>query len=589
MAALAAVFACFTWRGLTMFFSDDDVMNMYKAWITPAGDILKGLLLPWSPVLRPAGTAVYRIFYELFGFRPLPLYAFCWLLLIANVCVAWRFFRALASPFVAVTAIALTLVHGTFQDLYLSAGTIYDQLCFLFTALAITVYAKGGRWSGIWTCVFCLLAIDSKESGAAVPAILVLYECVYDRKALTLRRIRSLAPLYGVLMGIVAALVFWRIPRTPDLAGTAAYYPHLDFSVWLTHLAAYFSLLTYQRVTFSPVSACIVLAAMAALAILLRNRAMTFGWLFFVISVTPVALIEQRAGYVLYLPLLGLGLWAASLVPLISLTDGDGFSVRQATAAGAVAIVALAIHAMLWPAAAEVRESPEWRLSRAMLHSYPSMKPGARILFADDFPTDNGYDSLFNLRLLYHDSQIEVARLKGSPEQQPDGGTYDHVFTTIWDTYAELDRKHPAESLRLNILRDYAVALEFDTQQGDCVAYTVSGFWPAARPGDGWWTARSASLKFQPPPAGSTLLMTYFVPEYVAASPRTLSVTVGDMVAGSVMLNHAGENKAEFPVPPGTQTDFGYIIVRLDVDHPYMKDGREYGVVLVRAGFRATP
>ncbi len=575
VVALAAVFACFTWRGLTMFFSDDDVMNMYKAWMTPAFDILKGLLLPWSPVLRPAGTAVYRIFYELFGFHPLPLYVFCWFLLIGNVFVAWRFFRELAPPFVAVTAVALTLVHGAFQDLYLSAGTIYDQLCFLFTALAVTVYAKGGRWSGVWTCVFCLLAVDSKESGAAVPLILALYECVYHWRDFGLRRLRSLAPLYGVLIGIVAALVFGRIPRTPDLAGTAAYHPHLDFSVWLTHIGAYFSLLVYQRVTFSAAAAGIVLGAMAALAILLRNRAMIFGWLFFVVSVTPVALIEQRPGYVLYLPLLGLGLWAASLVPLLSVTDKDGLSVRQAAAAGAVAIVVLSIHAMHWPAAAEVRESPEWRLSNAMRLSYPSMKPAARILFANDFPTDNGYDSLFNLRLLYHDPQIEVARLKGSPEQQPDGGTYDYVFTTIWDTYAELDRKNPAESLRLNILRDYAPALEFDTQRGDCVAYTVSGFWPAARPGDGWWTARSASLKFQPPPAGSTLLMTYFVPEYVAASPRTLSVTVGDVAAGSAMLNHAGENKAEFPMPPGSQTDSGYTIVRLDVDHPYVKDGRE--------------
>lgn len=36
IAGLIIVFACFTWRSLTMFFSDDDVMNMYNAWITPA-------------------------------------------------------------------------------------------------------------------------------------------------------------------------------------------------------------------------------------------------------------------------------------------------------------------------------------------------------------------------------------------------------------------------------------------------------------------------------------------------------------------------------------------------------------------------
>jgi hypothetical protein len=35
------------------------------------------------------------------------------------------------------------------------------------------------------------------------------------------------------------------------------------------------------------------------------------------------------------------------------------------------------------------------------------------------------------------------------------------------------------------------------------------------------------------------------------------------------------------------RTDFGFVIVRLDVDHPYAKDGQEYGVVLLRAGFQS--
>ncbi|HVW08470.1 MAG TPA: hypothetical protein VHC90_07810 [Bryobacteraceae bacterium] len=583
VTALAIAFACFTWRGVTMFFSDDDVMNMYKAWTTPAGDIVRGLLLPWTPVLRPAGTAVYRVFYELFGFHPLPLYVFCWLLLIVNVFVAWRFFRALTPPFAAVIAVALTLVHGTFQDLYLSAGTIYDQLCFLFTALAVTVYARGGRWSGVWTCVFCLLAIDSKESGAAVPVILLLYEGVYHWKDFTLQRIRSIAPVFAVLFAIVAALVTGRIPRTPDLAGNGAYHAHLDLSVWLTHVASYFGLLLYREVAFNAEAAGIVLLAMLALAVLLRSRAMIFGWLFFVVAVTPVALIPQRPGYVLYVPLLGLGLWGASLFPV------KGFTVRQAAIAGGVAIVILSIHAKNWPPVWQVSESSEWRLSNAMRHSYPVMKPAARILFADDFPADNGYDDLFNLRLLYHDPLIEVARLKGSAGQRPDGKPYDHVFTTTGDSYAELDPKDVNVSIRLNILHDYPPALEFNTRRQDSIRYAVSGLLPSSKPGDGWWTTKSASLKFQPVPAGSALSMTWWVPEFVAAAPRTLTVMVGGVRVGSALLNRRGENKGEFSVPAGTQTDSGFTIVRLDVDHPYTKDGQEYGVVLLRAAFRVTP
>ena len=43
----------------------------------------------------------------------------------------------------ALIALSLTLVHGTFQDLYLSAGTTYDRLWFLFTAAGLIVYAEG--------------------------------------------------------------------------------------------------------------------------------------------------------------------------------------------------------------------------------------------------------------------------------------------------------------------------------------------------------------------------------------------------------------------------------------------------------------
>jgi hypothetical protein len=594
VTALAVAFACFTWRGLTMFFSDDDVMNMYKAWVTPSSDIVKGLLLPWAPVLRPSGTAVYRVFYETFGFHPLPLYIFCWLLLIGNVFVAWRFFRALAPPFVAVLGVALTLVHGAFQDLYLSAGTIYDQLCFLFTALAVTFYARGGRWSGVWTCLFCLLAVDSKESGAAVPVILFLYECVYHWRDFSLRRLRALAPVYAVLIGIVAALVFSRIPRTPDLAETAAYHAQPNLTVWMEHMARYFGLLTYQRIAFSAAAAGAIVLAMGVLAVLLRNRAMIFGWLFFLVGVTPVALISPRPGYVLYVPFLGMGLWAASLISAafrfsaVSMVPGDGFTGRQTAVAGAIATVILLVHARFWPAAWNVHQSSEWRLSNAMLRSYPTMKPGARILFVDDFHTDNGYDPLFNIRLLYHDQEIAVARMKGDAPQQPDGGRYDYVFTTAEDTYAELDSRNVEASVRLNILRGYRPGLEYDRKRADRAAFVVSGLLPAP-PGEGSWTTRSGSLKFQPPPAGSKLALDYWVPEYVAAEPRNLSVTVGGAAAGTIALSREGENTFEVQVPAGAQTDSGFMIVRLDVDHPYTKDGQEYGVVLLGAGFHTSP
>jgi hypothetical protein len=273
-----------------MFFSGDDMMNMYKAWMTLALKIWKAQVFPWMPVSRPLGTAVYRIFYTVFGFHPLPLYIFCWLLLIGNVFVGWRLFRVIApSAFVAVLALSLTLVHGLFQDLYVSAGTIYDQLCFVFTALAVIVYADARREQGRMSarrvtllCFICMMAMNSKESGAAVPAILFSYECVFCLPRAWRRTgewIRSIAPLYCLLAAILVAFIAGRVRRTADLAGSAAYHPHLSFDFWLRNLTEYLDILAYRQVHFTGGGVVALLVAMPALAAFLRNRAMLFGWL----------------------------------------------------------------------------------------------------------------------------------------------------------------------------------------------------------------------------------------------------------------------------------------------------------------------
>src|SRR5579875_364982 len=112
-AVLALLFVWFTWRGLIMFFSGDDMMNMYGAWNMNPWRLAKAQLMIWIPLYRPLGAAVYRIFYALFGFHPLPLYVFCWLLLCVNAVLAYRFFRALAgTAMLALIALSLTLVHG---------------------------------------------------------------------------------------------------------------------------------------------------------------------------------------------------------------------------------------------------------------------------------------------------------------------------------------------------------------------------------------------------------------------------------------------------------------------------------------------
>ena len=610
---LVAIFMCFTWRGLTMFFSGDDLMNMYKAWTTPARKIWKAQVLPWMPLYRPLGTAVYRVFYTIFGFHPLPLYIFSWLLLIGNVVAAWRFFRVLTpSVFVALLALSLTLVHALFEDLYLSAGTIYDRLCFLFTVLAVIVYARTRReGAGISAgrvallCLICMTAINSKESGAAVAAILLCYECVYClpdvwQTRRVSRWIRSIAPFYCLMGFVLAAFVFGRVRGTQDLNGNPAYQPHSGVTLWLAHVAEYLNILVYRYVHFTATNAAIALTAMLLLAAILRNRAMLFGWLYFVMAITPVALISVRQGYVLYVPELGLGLYFATLTGLAATRifprnpDPVPESLSLAHVAFLAVVTALTVwlHATHWPQPWRVSDSAGWRLTEKMVRDYPTLKPGAKVLFVDDYNSGNGYDSLFNLRLLYHDPQIQVARLRGPAIQQPDRSgplQFDYVLTTALGTYVELDIRNVEESIRLNILRDLAPGRHFDTTRADSVAYVVSGLQVTGQ-ADGWWTERSGKLKFDVYPADSVLSLQFRVPDFVAAGQAgNLSAVVNGETVGSVPLIHDGVNNAAFPVPARVIGDSGFTVLELNVDKPYIKNGQEFGVLIVQAGFDYVP
>lgn len=597
VAVLALIFACFTWRGLTMFYTGDDMMNMYKAWTTPALKIWKAQIYPWMAIYRPLGTAVYRVFYSIFGFHPLPLYIFCWLLLVLNVFAAWRFFRALSpSVFVALLALSLTLVHGIFQDLYFGAGTIYDRLCFLFTVFAVIVYArtrnegrKIPRGRAALVCLIYLMALDSKESGAIVPAILFGYECVYClpdvwREKRVRAWIRSIAPLYCLLSGIAAAFFIGRMRGTQDLAANPAYQPHSSFGFWLTNVTTYMTDLTYQAIHFTRGTAVVLLAAMFVLAGLLRNRAMLFGWIFFVLAITPVALISMRPGYVLYVPYSGLGLYAASLIGIPAI----GARAQTAMLIFATALMTW-VHWSHWPPPPVVQESPQWRLTDKMRRDYPTLPPYQKFLFADDYSPGDNYDTFFNLQLLYHDPTIAVARLHGPANQRPDPSQplqFDHVFTTGDDTYVELDPRNVEESIRLNVLKDYTPGRTFDTTHADGIGYVVSGVRTSARGDTGWWTRQSCRLKFDIYPADSDLSLDFFVPVSVATGKkRELSVIVDGEKAGEVDLTTEGMHHERFPVPARSINSSGFTIVELNVDDPYREGDEQYGVVLRRAVF----
>jgi hypothetical protein len=245
--------------------------------------------------------------------------------------------------------------------------------------------------------------MNSKESGVALPALLFLYELIFVfpsawRNKTTRRWLRSIAPLF-LALALMALVFVDRVNRTPELQMTPAYRPHASISLWLTRVAGYFGILTYHHVPFTALGCGLLLGVMAATAIAFRNRAMIFGLAFFVVTITPVALISSRPGYVLYVPDLGLGLFfeaaIASLAAFACVVSSTGPPFRPPVFTGV----------------------PPYGTVPAGLSCPAAQQQTAFV--TDEIP-QAAWDLAFNLRLLYSDRSILVHPSGAPPDQQPD-------------------------------------------------------------------------------------------------------------------------------------------------------------------------
>jgi hypothetical protein len=429
------IFVAFTRHAPLMFFSGDDMMNMYKAWQTPVRDLVISLAAVWKPVYRPLGGAVYRVFYGVFGFHPLPLYAFSWALLIGNTVLLYilvaRITRTLFHPLLTCV---LASVHGMYLDLYYSAGTIYDHLSAFFVLLACVFWfdARLRNRPVLLSCLVTLLtlaACDSKENAVALPVLLLSGELLVVCGARGLRlRARSLAPI--VLCAAIAAIfILGRVAGTADLSSNPAYRPRI--SALLPNLGTYLGYITYGALSGPRVTVAVLLAIFVITAVL-RSAAMIFGCIWFLATLLPVAMIMVRTGYVLYLPMMGLGLWTSDL--LYQLLKRIRIQSSRLPVVAVLTSVLLCVwHMAHWPATWDPTYSPEFITTRAFRLRYPRLPRGAKLLFiTDPFPRD-AWDLFFNIKLLYHDDTLIVDRLlSGMPIQRPGAihkvEPYDHVF-----------------------------------------------------------------------------------------------------------------------------------------------------------------
>jgi hypothetical protein len=614
---IGAFFLAFTWRGMLLYFTGDDMMNLYGYWSRPLVDLIRANILFWTPYYRPFGGLIYRTIFALFGFNPRPLYILFYATLLLNLYLVYLVLKRISGA--AETGALATLifsVHGNFSYIYYNAGTLYDVFCGLFFFVALGVYLRvrqNGEYLKGWNLAAFLVSficcLNSKEMGATLPAVLVIYELLFHTP-----HWRSPADLWGWLIhegrgALVAGLcLIGYIPAktsTQGLASAAPYVAHYTWAVFLHNTEVYLGYLTYWNQPFTSAAVFAFYGLLAAFALLLRSRPMLFGLLFFQITLLPVSFVSARAGFVLYLPIAGLALYFAVLLVWIKdklLSISPRVLRVSGSAAASVLFLSTAaalgmVHRKHWEKPQASKDSPYRITAEQLPRMYPKLKHGSSLLFVKSSLDGAFYDLFFTLRLVYRDKDLFITQQNG-PEGQRIPldrlGHYDHIFTYEGDRYVELDNTDTRRSARLHLVKGEqpgaGVGESMTVSGAGAYKYFVDDVIMCPPKSVSCWTLDAPELKFWL----SSNQDRVFTAKFKLSSdtlkqtgPLTIDYFINDRFLERVRYAEEGDHTYQRAVPAGWLRTGDYTIVKMQVRNPYVSptDGVKLGVLLVSAGF----
>jgi hypothetical protein len=419
-----------------------------------------------------------------------------------------------------------------------------------------------------------IAACDSKEMGAAIPALALAYDLTIAR------RLRWL----GLFATGFPALLYagGRVFLKNELSDQSSYQLTLTLHQFLVATQNYLDWLAF-RVTMpennftSPVPLILLLAALA-LAIALRSRLMIFGWLYFQFALLPIEFAPTRMGYVLYIPLTGCAIYLAGLVECIKRLPR--FVYLPATAALACLIVAsqLAEHRALKRRQDGPGGTEEVRnLADDVSRRYPSLPRGARILLVNDaFGPDDRWHPVFTLGLRYHDLSLVTEKTawdrKTFPVPLPPG-RFDHVFLCFDGRYTEL----PANR---SLVPSFT---EMGAQ--DSHWNIVSGL-DGPAPDGVRWAHQDFELQFAAPEGAARFAMDYTAPGVIIrqTGPPKVHCWIAGEAVEPPQISKEGDYRFEAPLPKNAPP--GQLVsVKFHVDNPYVgADGARFTFLVRRAG-----
>ncbi len=459
---IAAQFAWFAGAGLRSYFSPDDMMNLYGSWSQPAWKLVGANLLYWSGAYRPMGGLFYATLFALFGFNPLPFRIACFAILLLNLLLVYAFTRRLTSSReMAALSALIFCYHPYLFGLYLDTGTVYDLLCLCSYFAAFIYYLRvrqSGRYLG-WReslafAAIYICALNSKEMAVTLPVLVGVYELVYHPprsfRWADLGRWLAREGRGAWLIGLLTLPYVIGKTQAGPMVGNPDYQPVFSLTVFMHQWADFLQQIFQDTQRFNTPGVVLLWLLLLVIAWRLKIPALRFCWIYIIVSMLPIIFLPvHRSGFVLYIPLVGWAIYAATVLATarqrvlewIRRSSGGRWKAHAwATVRPSQVALFLGTAALLVPVRRQIAPDSHWvpevqlqvrSLIEPLSRWHPVLPPGSRILFLDDFLPADDWMFTFVIRLYYRDDTLQVHRLKQLGERPGEAAvaSYDYVLT----------------------------------------------------------------------------------------------------------------------------------------------------------------
>ncbi|MBM3130067.1 MAG: hypothetical protein FJ009_15770 [Chloroflexi bacterium] len=339
----------------------------------------------WS-YFRPVFQLSYLYDYLVWGLNPLGYHltslALHLLAAFSSFLLSWLLTHRRRVACVAGLLFAVMPIHVEAVSWFGARADVLVALAYVMSILFFILFSKSHRILFLAaSSVAFVLALLAKESSVTLPLILLIYDWLYERKALLcLKRMYTHLLFCGFLVVYLAVrILLWDmtgmspVPRSPQ-------FPWDHFSQ-----AYLLALVDPLLVDMSNEIRWIILGVVGVLLFVYRSRRevwLAVAWLIITILPSLFSLDADVFDRYVYLPSVGLGILLASVIadPLSSLI-GRSYRVAIVLCLVVLALYANGLHTRntAWARAAQITQL----VTQQVLSLHPALPPDARLIFTN--------------------------------------------------------------------------------------------------------------------------------------------------------------------------------------------------------------